>query len=87
MLCVAPSEIAALLPKEGQTAHSRFKIPIPYHESSVCSTLKNSPLAELIHEADLVIWDEAPMQHMQHHHNMKAVDYALQDLRNSDKAF
>ena len=84
VLCVASSGIAALLLKGGRTAHSRFKIPIPSHESSVCSIPKNSHLAELICEAELVIWDEAPMQHR---HNMETVDRTLQDLRNSDKAF
>src|ERR1700727_2330458 len=41
VLCVASSGIAALLLKGGWTAHSRFKIPIPSHESSVCSIPKN----------------------------------------------
>ena len=84
VLCVASSGIAALLISGGCTAHSRFKIPIPSHESSVCSIKKNSPLAALMRQADLVIWDEAPMQHR---HNMETVDRTLKDLRNSDKAF
>ena len=84
VLCVASSGIAALLISGGRTAHSRFKIPIPSHESSVCSIKKNSPLAALMRQADLVIWDEAPMQHR---HNMETVDRTLKDLRNSDKAF
>ena len=84
VLCVASSGIAALLLNGGRTAHSRFKIPIPSHESSVCSFTKNSPLADLIREAELVIWHEAPMQHR---HNMETVDRTLKDIRNSDKAF
>jgi hypothetical protein len=84
VLCVASSGIAALLLQGGRTAHSRFKIPIPCHESSVCSIPKDSPLAELIGGTQLVIWDEAPMQHC---HIMEAVDRTLQDVRGSDKPF
>jgi hypothetical protein len=65
VLCVASSGIAALLLKGGRTAHSTFKIPILIHESSTCGISKSSKHAELICAADLVIWDEAPMQH--HH--------------------
>jgi primosomal protein N' len=42
VLCVASSEIAALLLKGGHTAHSCFRIPIPYYKSSICSIVKNS---------------------------------------------
>src|SRR5487761_412025 len=84
-LCVASSGIAALLLKGGRTAHSCFKIPIPCHESSVCNIPKTSHLAELICKTDLVIWDEAPMQHR---HNMEAVDRTFRDiLNNSEKPF
>ena len=41
-LAVASSGIAALLLEGGRTAHSRLKIPIPVHSSSVCRWL---PLA------------------------------------------
>jgi len=85
VLCVASSGIAALLLQGGHTAHSCFKIPIPCHESSICSILKNSQLADLICITDLVIWDEAPMQHR---HNMEAVDRTFKDiLNNSEKPF
>jgi len=84
VLCVASSGIAALLLKGGRTAHSRFKIPVPVHQSSVCNIPKNTHLATLICQTDLVIWDEAPMQHR---HIMEAVDRSFQDLRGSDKPF
>ena len=84
VLCVASSGIAALLLKGGHTAHSRFKIPVPCHESSFCTISKNSQLAALICQTDLVIWDEAPMQHR---HIMEAVDRSFRDLRNSDRPF
>jgi hypothetical protein len=84
VLCVASSGIAALLLKGGHTAHSCFKIPIPCHESSVCGFSKTSTMAQLIRDTDLVIWDEAPMQHK---HNMEAVDHTFKDMCDSDKPF
>ena len=85
VLCVASSGIAVLLLKEGTTAHSWFKIPIPCHDDSICNIAENSDLAELIRKTDLVIWDEAPIQHK---HNVEAVDRTLRDLLNeSEKAF
>jgi hypothetical protein len=84
VLCVASSGIAALLLKGGRTVHLRFKVPIPIHEFSFCNIPKTSQLADLIRLADLVIWDEAPMQHR---HIMEAVDRSFRDVRNSDKPF
>ena len=40
VLCVASSGIDSLLLQGGCTAHSCFKIPIPFYESSVCNILK-----------------------------------------------
>ena len=84
VLCVASSGIAAILLKGGCTAHSRFKILILCHKSSVFIIPKNSELAELICETALVIWDEAPMQH---HHIIEAVEHTFQDVHNCDKPF
>jgi len=85
IICVASSGIAALLLIGGRTVHLRFKVPIPIHQQSFCSFTKNSQLADLIRQADLVIWDEAPMQHR---HIIEAVDRSFRDVRNNpDKAF
>ena len=84
VLCVASSGIAALLLQGGRTSHSAFKIPIPCHESTVCNFAKNSHLGELIRVADLVIWDEAPMQHR---HIIETVDRSFKDVRDCDKPF
>ena len=84
VLCVASSGIASLLLKGGRTVHLRFKVPIPIHQQSHCNIPKNSQLADLIRQADLVIWDEAPMQHR---HIMEAVDRTFRDLCDSDKPF
>ena len=84
VVCVASSGIAALLLKGGRTAHFTFKIPIDIHESSFCSIRKNSDLADLIRQTDLIIWDEAPMQH-RHIHD--AVSRTFKDICNSEAAF
>ena len=84
VLCAASSGIAALLLIGGRTAHSCFKIPIKIHESSTCSIGKHTDLAELICITDLVIWDEAPMQHR---HNHEAVDHTFHDICNCDQPF
>ena len=56
-----------------------FKIPINIDESTTCPIPRNSNLAELIRVTDLVIWDEAPMQHRHIH---EAVNRTFQDIRN-----
>ncbi len=63
MLTVASSRIASLLLLGGRTAHSRFKIPIDLHNESTCNITQQMKVAELVREADLIIWDEAPMMH------------------------
>lgn len=45
------------------TAHSRFKIPIEINETSTYGIIAQSPLATLIRNTSLIIWDEAMMQH------------------------
>ncbi|KAG7556754.1 P-loop containing nucleoside triphosphate hydrolase [Arabidopsis suecica] len=60
-LNVASSGIAFLLLEGGRTAHSRFSIPLNPDEFSVCKIKAKSDLADLIKEASLIIWDEAPM--------------------------
>ncbi|GJT16438.1 DNA helicase [Tanacetum coccineum] len=61
VLAVASSGIASLLLPSGRTAHSRFKLPLELTDSSVCSVTKNTQLATLLKETDLIIWDESPM--------------------------
>src|ERR1051325_6066624 len=61
VLNVASSGIASLLLPGGRTAHSRFKIPVPCTESSICDIAKKSDLAGLLEKTKLIIWDEAPM--------------------------
>ncbi|XP_057739750.1 uncharacterized protein LOC130956782 [Arachis stenosperma] len=58
---VASSGIASLLLPGGKTAHSMFGIPIELNEDTICRIPKDSPKADLIRLAELIIWDEAPM--------------------------
>ncbi|PIA60703.1 hypothetical protein AQUCO_00300307v1, partial [Aquilegia coerulea] len=77
VLVVASSGIASLLLPGGRTAHSRFKIPLEVDDYSTCFISQKSDLAQLIKHADLVIWDEAPMNHR---NIFEAVDKTFQDL-------
>ena len=61
VLAVASSGIAALLLPAGRTAHSRFKLPINLTDESICTIKKNTQLANLLKETDVIVWDEAPM--------------------------
>jgi hypothetical protein len=55
--------IAILLLEGGRTAHSVFKIPIALNRDSMCLIPVQSDFAELLREAKLIVWDEAPPQH------------------------
>jgi hypothetical protein len=84
-LAVASSGIAALLLEGGRTAHSRLKIPVNgINELSTCNIKKQSNEEELIKVAQIIIWDEAPMQHK---FTFEAVDRTLRDLTQVDKPF
>lgn len=62
VLCVASTGIAALLLPNGRTSHTQFKIPINLHEDSACPVSRNCRLARVLRSANLIIWDEVPMQ-------------------------
>jgi ATP-dependent DNA helicase PIF1 len=62
-LATASSSIAATLLKFGRTAHSRFKLPIPPREDSVCNVSPRDATGCLLQTADLLVWDEAPTSH------------------------
>ncbi|XP_012847884.1 PREDICTED: uncharacterized protein LOC105967828 [Erythranthe guttata] len=81
---VASSGIASLLLPGGRTAHSRFGLPINVHESSTCSISQQSPHAELLIRAKLIIWDEAPMIHR---YCFEALDKTMKSLLQADKPF
>ena len=77
VIMVASSGIASLLLPGGRTAHSKFKIPVPIFEDSTCNIHQGSQLAELLNEASLIIWDEAPMTHKL---CFEALDKSLRDI-------
>eukprot|EP00798_Chlamydomonas_sp_ICE-L_P011274 gene11274-18906_t len=83
-LAVASSGIAALLLEGGSTAHSRFGIPLLILGDSVCSIDAQSAKAQLLRQASLIIWDEAPMTHK---HCYEAVDRMLRDFMQNDLPF
>ncbi|KAL0730146.1 hypothetical protein Bca4012_026239 [Brassica carinata] len=77
VLNTASSGIASLLLQGGRTAHSRFAIPINPDEFSTCILPQGSDKANLVKEASLIIWDEAPMMSK---HCFESLDRTLNDL-------
>lgn len=84
VLTVATSGIASLLLPGGRTSHSKFKIPVPTLENSMCNIEGVSELAQLLKLTKLIIWDEAPMAHK---FCFEALDRTLKDILNNDKNF
>lgn len=84
VLTVATSGIASLLLPGGRTSHSKFKIPVPTLENSMCNIEGVSELAKLLKLTKLIIWDEAPMAHK---FCFEALDRTLKDILNNDKIF
>ena len=85
-LNVASSGIASLLLQGGRTAHSRFGLPLNPDEFSSCTMAHGSDQANLVKEASLIIWDEAPMMSR---YCFEALDRSLSDIigKHSDKPF
>ncbi|SGY38845.1 BQ5605_C003g02086 [Microbotryum silenes-dioicae] len=83
-LAVASSSIVALLLPKGRTAHSRFKVPIIIFDDFTCNVPKQGQFAELSRMCDLIVRDEAPMQHRR---CFQLVDTMLQDVRSSTARF
>ncbi|XP_010484992.1 PREDICTED: ATP-dependent DNA helicase PIF1-like [Camelina sativa] len=86
VLNTASSGIASLLLEGGRTAHSRFGIPLEVHETSMCRMSRSSDLGELVQEAKLIIWDEAPMMSK---YCFETLDRSLKDIMRDpeDKPF
>ncbi|XP_071699128.1 uncharacterized protein [Rutidosis leptorrhynchoides] len=77
VLAVASSGIASLLLPSGQTAHSRFRIPIDITDESVCNIKKKTHMATLLRKTELIIWDEVPMNDRK---CLEALDRTLRDI-------
>ncbi|GJS71072.1 DNA helicase [Tanacetum coccineum] len=81
----ASSGIASLLLPSGRIAYSWFKLPLELTDSSVCSMTKNTQLATLLKETDLIIWDKSPMNDRR---CFETLDKTLKDiLDTSNKLF
>jgi hypothetical protein len=83
-LAVASSGIVATLLDGRTTAHSRFKIPIDIDVNSTCYIPAQGPVAGLIREISLVIWDEAVMQRR---YVFEAVGRSFRDIRQNNRPF
>lgn len=86
VISVASSGIAAILLKNGRTAHSLFKIPLNINEESVCdlNKSKDRALIDFLTSADLIIWDEAPMMSK---FVYEAFDRSMRDICGTSKLF
>ncbi|OWZ01340.1 Helitron helicase, partial [Phytophthora megakarya] len=80
-IAVASSGIAATLLTGGHTVHSTFRIPLKLSKFSTWSLPWQSQKAELIRNASLIIWDEAPMMHPE---CFEAVDRSFRDIMKND---
>ncbi|XP_074323832.1 uncharacterized protein LOC141660742 [Apium graveolens] len=82
-LCLSDYDIqnyalaAAMLLPGGRTAHSRFHIPLKLDEHCSIALRHGTDISELIQQTDLIIWDEAPIQHR---HAFEYVDRSLRDI-------
>jgi len=57
------SGIAAFLLRGEKTVHSTLTVPVEINEVLVLTMETDSPRADLVHAAKLIIWDEAPVTH------------------------
>lgn len=61
-LAITSSGVAPLLADGGQTAHKFFQTPVPINGEKLCRIDCRGPKADLIRQAELIIWDEALMR-------------------------
>ena len=74
--------IAATLLIGGNTVHSAFKVPLHIENkvNPMCNIPKESHLAEVIRNCDLIVWDECTISHK---FAFEAVDRTLQDIKDN----
>ncbi|KIJ55967.1 hypothetical protein M422DRAFT_151019, partial [Sphaerobolus stellatus SS14] len=84
-IVTATSAFAALLYPGGRTAHSTFKVPVQEdNEMLVAEVEFNSPHADLLREASVIVWDEAPMANRV---VLECVDVLLRNICQRDLPF
>lgn len=83
---VASTGIAALQLHRGWTAHSLFKLPMEQRltPSCVCIVNTQTERADLIRNADQIIWDEQPMTNR---YCVEALDRSLRDITRQTELF
>ena len=82
-IAVASSGISACLLEGGRTFHSTFKAPLKPHETSTCNATAHSEQGRIIRDANIIIWDEAPMAHR---YLLEALNRTLNDIADVDNA-
>ncbi|XP_071700069.1 uncharacterized protein [Rutidosis leptorrhynchoides] len=82
VLAVASSGTASLLLASGQTAHSRFRIPIDITDESGCNIKKKTHMTTLLRRTELIIWDVVPMNDRK---CLEALDRTLRDIFDNPK--
>ena len=80
----ATTGIAADLLKGGRTVHSGFKIPLSAVETSVSSMKVSSFDSNKLHDACLIIIDEASMLSSQ---SLRIIDQLLKEIMNDVRPF
>ena len=81
-VCVAASALAAMLLLGGTTAHSRFHIPIPANDGTICCFSADDK--NLIRSADVILYDECSMVH---HDVADTLERSLRDLLGDPRPF
>ncbi|RXW13239.1 hypothetical protein EST38_g12616 [Candolleomyces aberdarensis] len=85
VLATATSAFAAQLYEGGRTTHSTFKVPVNEKNEMLKSAIDiGDSRSELIHEASLIIWDEAPMANRA---VLSCVNDILKDIMGNDLPF
>lgn len=79
-IATASTGIAAVLMQGGTTAHSAFGIPIMLDSSSTSRFSLQEAQAEVLRDAELLIWDEITMAHRD---AFNVVDRLLRDIMSS----
>jgi ATP-dependent DNA helicase PIF1 len=81
---MATSGIAATLLPNGQTVHSKMKVPIELKENSMCNIKGTSALATLVRQCSLMVIDEVTMAHKD---VFATLDRTLRDIRSNERPF
>ncbi|XP_051134181.1 uncharacterized protein LOC127253573 [Andrographis paniculata] len=83
-IVVATSGVAASLLPNGQTAHSKFKLPLDSNEHKTCQISKQSTLANELRHTNLIIWDEISMARRE---LIEAFDTTMRDIMDNNISF